>query len=94
MLLYEGSRAAGGQKSQWNGVIVRDLKLCVLADDWRILAQNHNEWRCLIRKRVRVINTEQNRRRINAKMSGSNGEWRQMMRQHFNVTILAVFLQQ
>ena len=54
--LMKGSRADGGPKARWNDIVVRDLKLCGLADDWHILAQNRNEWRSFIRQQVRVMN--------------------------------------
>ena len=72
-LFIKGSHAASGQKSRWDDIIVRDLKLCGLTDDWSILAKNRNEWRNFIKQQVRVMNDRAEQEENNTKMSGSNG---------------------
>ena len=44
-----GSHSAGGQKLQWNDLVLRDLQRCNLDGEWRTLTQDRSEWRNRVR---------------------------------------------
>ena len=50
-------RSAGGQKKRWNDLVLKDLRHCDLADDWKSLALNRSGWRCVVRDASQDVNT-------------------------------------
>ena len=52
-----GQQAPGGQKLRWNDLVSRDLRACVLTENWLELSHNRGEW-C---RRVKEAEVEVNR---------------------------------
>ena len=53
-----GRRAAGGQKLRWNDVVLKDLKVCGIQDNWFELAQDRDSWRRNIKAIMVELNSE------------------------------------
>ena len=51
-------RSVGGQKRQWNDVIVGDLKKCEMSLNWCKLAQNCSIWRGWTKPAAEDVNEE------------------------------------
>ena len=49
--LEAGKQAVVGQKIRWSDVVTKDLKRCKIGKDWREIAQDHDEWKPLLRQK-------------------------------------------
>ena len=53
---YGGKRSVGGQKRQWNDLVLSDLKKCDLLPDWRDMAHERGAWHCLVKEASAELN--------------------------------------
>ena len=53
-----GKLAVGGQKCQWNDIVLKDLRLCNLLRTWWEEAQEHVSWHATIKHSVSFLNKQ------------------------------------
>ena len=62
-----GKRSVGGQKKQWNDLVMCDLKNCDLLADWRDIAKERSTWRALVGEAITDLNGKREKEDVRKK---------------------------